>query len=71
MDQHDRELLDKQLRTVYRPPLQSGPLALAIVAIFLAGLTVGTVLTRASQPQIAANGPAMAFLDNGAPVTRN
>ena len=71
MDRRDKELLDKQLRTVYRPPLRSGPVALAIVAIFLAGLTVGTLLTRVSQPQIAANGPAMAFLDTGAPVTRN
>ena len=71
MDQHDRELLDKQLRTSHRPPLQSGLVATAVVVIFLAGIIVGTLLTRVGTPQNAANGPAMAFLDTGAPITRN
>ncbi len=71
MDQRDQELLDKQLRTIYQPPRQPGLVALAAVAIFLAGLIAGSMLTPASAPRSAANGPAVAFLDNGVPTTRN
>ena len=71
MDRHDQELLDKQLRAIYRPPLQSGLAAMAIVTIFLVGVIAGAALTRASTPPIAANGPAIAFLDTGAAITQN
>ncbi len=71
MDQHDRELLDKQLRTVYRPPRQPGLVALAIIAIFLTDMIAGGVLIGAADSHIAANGPAVAFLDTGAPIMRN
>jgi hypothetical protein len=71
MDQHDQELLDKQLRAVYQLPRQSGLIAMAIIAIFLVGMIAGNVLTYATDSQIAANGPAVAFLDTGAPITRN
>ena len=71
MDQHDQELLEKQLRATYRPPFQSGLMATAIVAIFLIGMIAGTLLTNVRTPQVATNGPAMALLDTGAPITRN
>ena len=71
MDQHDQELLDKQLSAIYQPPPQSGLIATAIVAIFLFGVIAGGILTDATDSQIAANGPAVAFLDTGAPITRN
>jgi len=75
MDRRDQELLDKQLHAIYRPPRPPGLVAMAAVAIFLAGLVAGSVLTHATMPaatpRIAANGTAMAFLDNGTPITRN
>ena len=75
MDQHDQELLDKQLRSVASPPPQAGLVAMAIVAIFLIGVIAGSVLTAATASQASApdssSGPAVAFLDTGAPITRN
>jgi hypothetical protein len=71
MDQHDQELLDKQLRAIYQPPRQAGVVVLAIVAIFLGGMIAGTLLSAETAPTTAANGPALAFLDAGAPATRN
>jgi len=75
MNHHDQELLDKQLRAIYRPPRAPGLIAAAALTIFVAGLIAGNLMTRASAPQIAAqiaaNGPSLAFLDTGAPITRN
>jgi hypothetical protein len=71
MDSHDQELLDKQLRAIYQPPRQAGVVILAIVAIFLGGVIAGTLLSAETAPTTAANGPALAFLDAGAPATRN
>jgi hypothetical protein len=71
MDQHDQELLDKQLRAIYQPPRQAGVVILAIFAIFLGGMIVGTLLSAETASTTAANGQALAFLDAGAPVTRN
>ena len=71
MDQHDQELLDKQLRTIYQPPRQAGIVALAIVAVFLGGMIAGSLLTDVTGSQIAADGPAVAFLDTSGPITRN
>ncbi len=71
MDHHDQELLDKQLRGIYQPQQQSGLVAMAIIAIFLVGMIAGSVLTGAADSQIAASGPAVAFLDTGVPITRN
>jgi hypothetical protein len=70
MDQHDQELLDKQLRAIYQPPRQAGVVIVAILAIFLGGMIAGSLLSVETAPT-AANGPALAFLDAGAPVTRN
>jgi hypothetical protein len=71
MDQHDQELLDKQLKAIYQPPRQAGVVILAILGIFLGGMIAGTLLSAETTSTTAANGPALAFLDAGAPVTRN
>jgi hypothetical protein len=72
MDSHDQELLDKQLRSIYQPPRQPGIIILGILAVFLGGMIAGGLLSAETIKPIAnANGPALAFLDAGAPVTRN
>lgn len=71
MDQHDRELLDKQLRAIYQPPRQVGVIIFGVLAIFLGGMIAGSLLTAEPTSIATANGPAIAFLDTGAPVTRN
>jgi hypothetical protein len=71
VDLHDQELLDKQLRIISQPSRQPGIVAIAIVAVFLVGMIAGVVLADTTDSQIAANGPAVAFLDTGAPITRN
>jgi hypothetical protein len=71
LDQHDQELLDKQLRAIYQPPRQAGIVILAILAIFLGGMVAGSLLSAEPTPKTAVGGQALAFLDAGAPVTRN
>jgi hypothetical protein len=71
MDLHDQELLDKQLRIISQPARQPGIVAMAIIAVFLVGMIAGVMLADTTDSQIAANGPAVAFLDTGAPITRN
>ena len=71
MDQHDQELLDKQFRAIYQPPRQAGVVILGILAIFFGGMIVGSLLSAETAPPTATNGPTLAFLDAGAPVTRN
>ena len=71
MDYRDQELLDRQLRKV-TPPRHDGILALAIVAMFFAGMTLGGMLVaQEDQPlRIAANdGAPIAALFNGTPPT--
>jgi hypothetical protein len=55
MDQRDRELLDKQLQRFGPPPRSTGTMILALVAVFLAGVTLGTVMFayRAEPTRIA------------------
>jgi hypothetical protein len=43
MDQYDQELLDKQMRML-SPPRNDGATVAIIVAVFLIGVTVGSVL---------------------------
>lgn len=71
MEQRDQELLTRQLRAIDRPAGPPGLIALAILGIFLVGLIAGSMLTNAGVPRIGANGSAIAFLDSGAPITRN
>jgi hypothetical protein len=50
MNKCDRKLLDKQLRG-YTPPRKDGVMILTLVAVFLAGVTVGGMLfPRRSDP---------------------
>ena len=72
MNRRDQELLDKQLRGLYRPPRNDGVLVLAILAMFFAGMTLGGFLTAyKSEPmQIASNDATpMISLPNGAPLS--
>jgi uncharacterized membrane protein len=58
MNRRDQELLDKQLRGHYVAPRHDGVLALAIVGVFLAGMTAGGFLyVFTDQPayQVASN----------------
>ena len=56
MDSRDRELLDKQLRRLRLPPRRDGVMILAIVGVFLAGMTAGGLLfANRSGPQTASS----------------
>jgi hypothetical protein len=48
MDQHDRELLDKQMRRL-SPPRNDGVIVVLLAAMFLVGMTVGGVLSEPIQ----------------------
>jgi hypothetical protein len=54
MNQHDQELLDKQMRKL-TPPRHEGVIALMLAAMFLVGMTLGSALSpHKSEPtQIA------------------
>ena len=54
MNQHDQELLDKQMRRL-TPPGHEGVIAFMLAAMFLVGMTLGSVLSpHKSEPtQIA------------------
>jgi hypothetical protein len=70
MNTHDQELLDKQLRAVSPPARHDGVVMIAIVGMFLVGMTFGSLLSApAEKPmQLAANAPA-AFAPNGVSQT--
>ena len=44
MDQRDLELLDKQMRAINRAPRRDGVIIVAVLMVFLAGMTVGGLL---------------------------
>jgi hypothetical protein len=44
MDQGDQELLEKQPRRVAPAPRKDGTMILALVAVFLAGMTLGSFM---------------------------
>ena len=44
MDRRDQELLDKQMRRL-TPPRNDGAIAVLLAAIFLVGMTLGSVLS--------------------------
>jgi len=73
MDRRDRELLDKQLRAIYPAPRNDGVMIVMIVAMFLAGMSLGGLLSapRSAPMQVASNDPVAAALapHNVAPVT--
>jgi hypothetical protein len=76
MNQRDWELLDKQLGGFNsRPPKNSGDVGLVAIAVFLAGVTAGSVLfahDSSKHPQVASRDVMVAYslLDGGQPTTR-
>jgi hypothetical protein len=54
MDRRDRELLDKQMRRL-TPPGHEGVIAFMLAAMFLVGMTLGSVLSppKSEPTQIA------------------
>lgn len=74
MNTHDWELLDKQLYGFSSwPPQKGGAVGLVVVAMFLAGMAVGGVLSHDSKleqlsPQEART--AISFLNGVPPTTR-
>ena len=50
MDQHDQEFLSKQLRHLPFPPGGGPTVMLAMVAIFLAGVTFGALMVDYKAP---------------------
>ena len=57
MDQRDLELLDKQMRAINHAPRRDGVVIVAVLMVFLAGMTVGGLLAApANEPtRVAAN----------------
>ena len=55
MDRRDQELLDKQMRRL-SPPRNDGVIAVMLAAMFLVGITLGSVLSphESAPTQIAA-----------------
>ncbi len=45
MDRRDQELLDKQMRRL-TPPRNSGVIVMLLAAMFLVGMTLGSVLSE-------------------------
>ena len=45
MDRYDQELLDKQMRRL-TPPRNDGVIAVLLAAVFLVGMTLGSVLSE-------------------------
>ena len=71
MEQHDWELLDKQVRGL-RPPRNDGVIVSSVVAVFFAGMILGGLLVphESGLMRIASNDARTAFsLSNGAPPT--
>jgi hypothetical protein len=70
MNRRDRELLDRQMSRIQIPPRRDGVLILAMVGVFIAGLTSGgllfTFVKTPSTTTASDDGTtALAFLLNG------
>lgn len=50
MDRRDQEFLNKQLRHMPPSPRGEGTIMLALVAVFLAGMTVGALMSDYQAP---------------------
>lgn len=74
MDQHDTELLDKQLRGLNPAPRDNGVVILAVLAVFFAGMALGGFLVgyKSEPMRIAANdaAPAISIPSAVAPTLR-
>ena len=49
MTRRDQELLEKQLWGVSRSPPQNGIVILTIVAVFLAGIAIGDIVSKTKE----------------------
>jgi hypothetical protein len=49
MTRRDEELLEKELWAVSSPPQSSAIIGLTIIAVFLAGIGVGDILSKSKQ----------------------
>jgi hypothetical protein len=74
MDPHDRDLLKKQLPRSSTARRNEGATILALVAVFLAGMTLGAVMSayNGHRIQTAANDAvaAMSLPNNALPIAR-
>jgi hypothetical protein len=75
MDEHDRDLLDKQTRHLGTPPTGVGTAILGVVAAFLAGLVLGgytfTLGSEAAPPAVSPDFAALMTQPNPAlPIAR-
>jgi hypothetical protein len=71
-DRRDQELLDKQLRRFSPNPRSDGTLILALVAAFLAGMTVGAFAFayKVDPTSITSTATALADPVYGLPIAR-
>ena len=72
MDRRDQELLNKQLKRFQPAPRRDGLMMLAVIGVFLAGMTVGGSLFAHRRPPAiqtdSSDGTiALAFFLNGTP----
>ena len=64
MDQHDQQLLQKQLRAINSAPQQPGVIIVTVLMVFLAGISLGNFLA-AGPTSVAATDVAPAMLYPG------
>ena len=64
MDQHDQQLLQKQLRAINSAPQQPGVIIVTALMVFLAGISLGSLLA-AGPTSVAATDVATAMLYPG------
>ena len=71
MDEHDQELLDKQLRRVMPAARRDGVMILAILAIFFAGTALGGFLfgDKSEPTRMAPSNPVPAMAAPSPPPT--
>jgi hypothetical protein len=67
MDQHDQELLDKQLGRISPSPRRNAVILSAVIAVFLAGVTFGGFITEKTETMQIASDDAAMSLPAGAP----
>ena len=72
LNRRDKELLDKQLRRFSPATRSDGTLILAMVAVFLAGMTVGgfAFAYKVDPTRMAATATALAPQVNALPIAR-
>ena len=71
VDQRDQELLDKQLRRIAPAPRNNGVMVLAILAVFLAGMALGSAVEQKAEAiRIASNDTMHAIPGGASPSAR-